>query len=134
MGHAPGRPPIITDTMRVIWETSTKALQLRMGVSVGSIVPKTPCDARGRGDMDRTRAKGQQWAYCPERAWYGLPAREWYQAKTTDLIQSVFLSAAAGWWGDRTIIEALFQLAHATPASISLNFTSGAVCPHTSKS
>lgn len=85
--------------------------------------------------MDRTGAKGQQWAYCPERAWYGLTGREWYQAKTTDLIESVFLCAAAGWWGGgTTIIEALFQLAHPTPASISLNFTSGAVCPHTSKS
>lgn len=59
---------------------------------------------------------------------------EWYQAKTTDLIESVFLSAAAGWWGGRIIMEALFQLAHPTPFSISLNFTSGDVCPHTSKS
>lgn len=122
------------DTMRVIWETSTTALQLRRGVSVSPIVPKTPCDRRGRGDEDRTGARGQQWAYCPLLAWYGLTAREWYQAKTTDLIQSALLSAAAGWWGGRIIIEVLFQLALPTPASISLNFTSGAVCPHTSKS
>lgn len=70
---------------------------MRTGVSVSPIVPKTPCDARGRGDVDRTGAKGQQWAYCPQRAWYGLTAGEWYQASTTDLIQSVFLCAAAGW-------------------------------------
>lgn len=60
--------------------------------------------------MDRTETKGQQWAYCLEWAWYNPTATEWYQAKTTALIQfpSVFLCAAAGWRGGRTIMEALF--------------------------
>lgn len=54
-----------------------------MELSVGLIVPKTTCDTRGRGDVDRTGTKGQQWAYCLEQAWYNPTATEWYQAKTT---------------------------------------------------
>lgn len=133
LGHAPGRPLIIGHYEGNLGDFHEGSSD-KNGQLCGSDCPKTPCDPGGRGDEDRTGAKGQQWAYCLGLAWYGLTAREWYQAKTTDLIQSVFLSAAAGWWGGRIIIEALFQLAHPTPASISLNFTSGAVCPHTSKS
>lgn len=97
---------------------------------MGLIVPKRHVTF----EAEETRTE-PEWAYCVAPAWYGLTAREWYKAKTTDPIQSVLLSAAAGWWGGRIIIiEALFQLAHPTPASLSLNFTSGAVCPHTSKS
>lgn len=68
----------------------------------------------------RQRRQGQNRGQRPAvgllsgAAWYGLTASEWYQAKTTDLIQSVFLSAAAGRWDGRIIIEALFQLAHPT--------------------
>lgn len=108
-----------------------------MELCMGAIVPKTTCDTRGRGDVDRTGTKGQQWAYCLERDWYNATATEWYQAKTTALIQfqPVLLCAAAGWWGGRTIIEALFLYNHPTPQPpISLNFTSGDVCPHTSNS
>lgn len=40
LGHAPGRPAVITVTMRVIWETVTRTLQFRKGACVGPIVPK----------------------------------------------------------------------------------------------
>lgn len=135
-GHTPGRPPVITDTPWLSWEPNTEGLWLRMELSVSPIVPKTTCDTRGRGDTDRTGTKGQQWAYCPERAWYNPTATEWYQAKTTALIQfhSEFLCAAAGWWGGRTIMEALFPYNHPSTTSVSLRFTSGDVCPHTSES
>lgn len=106
-----------------------------MSSSVGLIVPKTTCDPGGRGDKDRTEARGRQWVHCLGPAWYGLSAAEWYQAKTTDLIESVLISAAAGRWGGTIIIEeALFEPARPTLSSTSLNFTSGAICPHTSKS
>lgn len=51
-----------------------KGSSIRMGGSVTLL----PCDPHGRGDEDRTRSKGQQWAYCLGLAWYGLTAREWY--------------------------------------------------------
>lgn len=120
LGHAPGRPLIIGHYEGNLGDFYNGSSD-KNGRLYGSDCPKTPCDPRGRGDEDRTGAKGQQGAYCLGPAWYGLTAREWYQPKTTDLIQSVFLSAAAGWWGGRIIIEALFQLAHPTPASISLS-------------
>lgn len=40
LGHAPGRPAVITVTMRVIWETVTRTLRFREGVCVGPIVQK----------------------------------------------------------------------------------------------
>lgn len=74
-GHTPGRPPVITDTPWLIEEPNTEGLWLTVELSVGPIVPKkTTCDTRGRGDTDRTGTKGQQWAYCPERAWYNPTA------------------------------------------------------------
>lgn len=76
---------------------------------MGLIVPKTTCD------MDRTGTKGQQWAYCLERASYKATATERYQAKTTALIDSPSVSLRAA--GGRTIMEALFRYNHPTPIS-----------------
>lgn len=40
LGHAPGRPAVITVTVRAIWETVTRTLRFREGVCVGPIVQK----------------------------------------------------------------------------------------------
>lgn len=71
LGHAPSRPLIIGHYESNLGDFHQVSSD-KNGELCGSDCPKTPCDPRGRGDKDRTRAKGQQWAYCPGPAWYGL--------------------------------------------------------------
>lgn len=104
--------------MTVIWEIFTEALQLRTGASVGLFVPKHHVTLEAEETRTEPGPKASSGPIVCRPAWYDHSARDWYQAKTTDFIQSVFLSAAAGWWGGRKIIEALFQLAHPTPATL----------------